>query len=270
MGFIDSSEMFDTYGESLHSIRGFVKDAYQDKGVMFNTGTDLHSKDILFRLSYNDFINDIIPTLSNKDTIVFGIITDPDTNSHIDSDYRAAYDIAKECKQKSSNCILVNIGRDQDIDDKENVFVHKFGINLMEVKNIFPKTSFKEEFCWKLVCNAITTCSCIRKGVVYRNDLINMGVCNYKLYLRTIEMISDITGVDRNNAELALIRGIYQGSPVIEEETQDRIIRATQIKRLIPTAILLAYNPQFNFDQVISLLNENPIIRLTIKKFANK
>jgi len=110
MGFIDASEMFDTYGESLHSIRGFVRDAYDSNGVRFNTGNSLYDKDDLLHLSYSDFIQEIIPKLTEHDTIIFGIITDPDTNPDMDNEYELTKTISKSCKEKKK-LLLINLSR---------------------------------------------------------------------------------------------------------------------------------------------------------------
>lgn len=58
MGAIDASEMFDTYGESLYTIRGFVVPNHSQKdtsGLPYTTLEKLRDQSDLFRISIQVF-----------------------------------------------------------------------------------------------------------------------------------------------------------------------------------------------------------------------
>ena len=48
--------------------------------------------------------------------------------------------------------------------------------------------------------------------------MINLGVCNEKLYERTIGIIVEITGVEKQFAETCLLKSIYQSDTIVESE----------------------------------------------------
>ena len=69
MGFIDASEMPDTYGSPFDQIRGFVEGGWGPGGVENTTG-DISQVSGLHRISYEHFQRDIIPTLQCYDAVV--------------------------------------------------------------------------------------------------------------------------------------------------------------------------------------------------------
>ena len=67
VGFIDASEMPDTYGVPFDAVRAFVCGGWAD---VRNDDGELSSKNPLLRLSLANFEEDIVPTLSSRDTII--------------------------------------------------------------------------------------------------------------------------------------------------------------------------------------------------------
>jgi len=92
-----------------------------------------------------------------------------------------------------------------------------------------------------------------------------MGVSNYKLYLRSIGIISDIAKVDSTIAEQSLLLSIYQGN-ILEEDINTRIERATRTKNVIAISIILSSNPKLSYGEASLILKEQPILRIAIQK----
>eukprot|EP01130_Rhizamoeba_saxonica_P017464 TRINITY_DN8478_c0_g1_i1.p1 TRINITY_DN8478_c0_g1~~TRINITY_DN8478_c0_g1_i1.p1 ORF type:complete len:596 (+),score=89.39 TRINITY_DN8478_c0_g1_i1:77-1864(+) len=272
MGFIDASEMFDTYGMSLHTIRGFVKNAWDyNKGVRFNSGNAIRKSDaedgIFFRISFKDFKNDILPTLSQNDTLIFGIITSI-KNNYITEEYNDYLSFAQDIQCKK---VLVGLGSEKhqifrNVSIKVFDFAYEFEV---EQDDIY--LPLQEEFAWKLICNAITTCACIIKGCVYKNTMLNMGVCNYKLYLRTIEIISNISGCNLEAAENHLLKVIIENDDITDFDLtmNERLEKASHMENVIPQAILIA-TLNCDLEKARSILKIRPIIRNAIEFAINE
>ena len=65
-------------------------------------------------------------------------------------------------------------------------------------------TRMKAGTAQKLILNMFSTAVCIRLGCVYRNFMVNMKVSNDKLKKRAVDMVTEITGLDAEKAELCL------------------------------------------------------------------
>lgn len=66
--FVDSSEMVSTYGSTSDEVRGFVLGGWT---TCQNTDGDLSDKGHLYQISTSDFKVDILPTLTDQDTVIW-------------------------------------------------------------------------------------------------------------------------------------------------------------------------------------------------------
>jgi len=102
---------------------------------------------------------------------------------------------------------------------KKNVHFNKFK-QVLEIVHPNYQNNFPIEISCKLLFNVITTCSCIQKGRVYGNTMINLGVSNNKLFFRSINVIQQLMGVSEPVARESLLKSIYDVDVVtIEIET---------------------------------------------------
>lgn len=102
MAFIDASEMPDTYGSPFDQIRGFVEGGWGSRGVG-NASGDISHVSSLHRISYDHFYTDIMPTLSEKDTVV--------VVAHADTLTKNTLSLAEEVQHKSPVILLGAVNR---------------------------------------------------------------------------------------------------------------------------------------------------------------
>jgi N-acetylmuramic acid 6-phosphate (MurNAc-6-P) etherase len=164
--------MFDTYGEDHFTVRGFVERGWE---TMKNADGDLSKEGPLFNLSWDDFQ---VEKLNDKDTVIFPIILLGIENLNFQS---ALFSIAIAAKKKLAKTALIVIGtfnKVQLIEESQKIseFFNEILVVDLPRSFILKNTSCLAEFAAKLVFNAITTGACVRKGRVYRNTMINLGV----------------------------------------------------------------------------------------------
>jgi len=112
------------------------------------------------------------------------------------------------------------------------------------------------------------------KGTVYENYMINLGVSNYKLYLRTIGIISTVARVSSDIAESSLLRTIFYETPyqsfsldhMKNVPVKETLILATSKERVVPTAILLSTGLFATVQDVLNALKKEPILRNIIRE----
>ncbi|MCL2006626.1 MAG: N-acetylmuramic acid 6-phosphate etherase [Treponema sp.] len=79
---------------------------------------------------------------------------------------------------------------------------HKLYVNVgPEV--VTGSTRMKSGTAQKLVLNMLTTASMVRIGKVYKNLMVDLKPVNHKLILRSIRLISEVTGCSKEQAEEA-------------------------------------------------------------------
>ncbi len=66
--------MFDTYGEDYFSVRGFIEGGWE---TMANSDGNLSQEGPLFHLSAQDFEAEVLPSLTDRDTVIFPFIVHP-------------------------------------------------------------------------------------------------------------------------------------------------------------------------------------------------
>lgn len=163
--------MFDTYGEDYFTVRGFVEGGWSTLDV---TSGDLSNEGALFQLSTEDFRRDVLPTLTNKDTVIVSfIITSSDQFPAVG---HPLVQLAEMSKKKGASTSLILIG---ETGRKKFAIPECFDLTLTsELPNpyLLPNVPLLHEFAAKLIFNNITTGSCIAKGRVFNNRMINLNV----------------------------------------------------------------------------------------------
>ena len=78
-------------------------------------------------------------------------------------------------------------------------------------------TRMKAATAQKIVLNMLSTCSMVKTGKVYQNFMINLKPSNKKLRSRMINIVSELTGLDRAMAEKKLEEHAWEIKNVLEE-----------------------------------------------------
>jgi N-acetylmuramic acid 6-phosphate (MurNAc-6-P) etherase len=121
--------------------------------------------------------------------------------------------------------------------------------------------------------NAVTTGAHILDGKIYQNRMIDLNISNTKLFYRTIEILKDIVGVDKDTAFMSILKSIYRTDELTEEQIKAPISQhvnaGTWKKKNVPRALLIATG-KFNFEQAEKALAKEPVVRAIIEKIAKE
>jgi hypothetical protein len=144
---------------------------------MDNAEKDLSSVGPLFHLSVDDFEKEVLPTLTDRDTLIFPFILDESITGYTapSQDHRF-FTLAKKSRDEHhSKTAVVFIGQFKEVEVPKDTFDAVVSVHLPVTCHISGR-SLLSEFAAKLVFNAITTSACIQNGRVFGNTMINLGV----------------------------------------------------------------------------------------------
>jgi N-acetylmuramic acid 6-phosphate (MurNAc-6-P) etherase len=92
------------------------------------------------------------------------------------------------------------------------------------------------ELCLKLVLNATTMGAHVRKGMIYRNRMINLMLTNAKLFHRAVGIVADTCGAPAEVATRSVLRAIYHSDDVFAPGGGYVSVAHLQLGALAPTA----------------------------------
>lgn len=203
---IDASECQPTYNARFEDVRAFLCGGYQ---TLRNVQGDLTAHHKHFRLSWRNFLEDIVPILSDVDTIVVvdGCYTSPDTKAAME-DEALLPEILHQCKTRSASIMAVVIGKIEDKAISHHAYNQQGIANLsnsismspvdellaseLEQNDLFDFTlhiplqlttldtvplPVYAEFGMKLALNALSTGAFVMAGKVMTNRMIDLQVC---------------------------------------------------------------------------------------------
>uniref|UniRef100_A0A8C7F0F4 SIS domain-containing protein n=1 Tax=Oncorhynchus kisutch TaxID=8019 RepID=A0A8C7F0F4_ONCKI len=179
VGLIDASECIPTFGADYEDIRGFISGGYQD---MDNIEGDLTSLGSQFCIAHEDFVSLVLPTLSDRDTVLL-LYTCHDDVGDVEK-------MVHRVREKTSNLHSLYHGLEGD--------------------------TAQWELSSKLVLNAVSTGSHVLKGKIYRNHMVDLQVTNSKLYHRAIHILQVRTHARTHEA---LLKAIYHVEQLPEDIT---------------------------------------------------
>ena len=101
--------------------------------------------------------------------------------------------------------------------------------------------------------------------------MVDLKISNNKLFYRTVGIISDLIGVEEEEATVALLKAVYETDDLSKDQLdgaiQDHIEASKKVDKVVPKALLLA-TKRFDYKQATESLKENPIVRNAISEFA--
>ncbi|XP_031685111.1 glucokinase regulatory protein isoform X3 [Oncorhynchus kisutch] len=228
VGLIDASECIPTFGADYEDIRGFISGGYQD---MDNIEGDLTSLGSQFCIAHEDFVSLVLPTLSDRDTVLL-LYTCHDDVGDVEK-------MVHRVREKTSNLHSLYHGLEGD-------------------------TAVQWELSSKLVLNAVSTGSHVLKGKIYRNHMVDLQVTNSKLYHRAIHILQKLSGVSLTQCEEALLKAIYHVEQLPEDITSAGVtthtLTASRRNRVVPLA-LVCLLIGCSLSEAESRLESHPVVR---------
>lgn len=239
MGFIDASEMPDTYGTPHTEVRAFVDGGWQTMG---NAAGDLTEKHELFHISLDHFECEFLCSLTSNDTVI------AITRGGQDGSWgKAISELLSQCEEFGAATGVVRVYSQGSVAPRKSST--KFDCEcdvVLPSLDLFPGSddTMLASLATKWVLNAVTTGANVQNGMVLQNRMINLTVANNKLYHRSVGIVATFTGVDLEEAEKALVKAIYRKDDIEEEWNSNAplsqlITVATERERVIPLAIAL-------------------------------
>ncbi|TSO25137.1 Glucokinase regulatory protein [Bagarius yarrelli] len=193
----------------FEDIRGFVGNGFSE---MNNTEGDLSSLGPHFIIDHKDFVDTILPNLSDHDTVIFLYSENDNLNDVLL--------LAKNVRQHTSNLHAIK---------------HEL-IGLGDPKQYW-------ELSTKLCLNVISTGAHILIGKVYMNYMIDLRVTNSKLYRRAIHILQRFTGSTEAQCETALLRALYDVEELTDEMVLNDVTQHTLVAKeranVVPIALVM-------------------------------
>ncbi|MCJ8736753.1 hypothetical protein PDJAM_G00016030 [Pangasius djambal] len=222
IGIIDASECIPTFGAGFEDIRGFVSNGFSE---MNNKEGDLSSLGPHFIVDHKDFVDSILPNLSDNDTVIFLYSENDDLNE--------VSVLANNVRQHTSN--LHAIAHElKGLSDPERtrsqfmtVLTIRWPSSLYKHSPVLMKQYWELSTKWCL--NAISTGAHVLIGKVYMNYMIDLRVTNSKLYRRAIHILQRFTGSTQAQCETALLRAIYDVEELSDEMSSTDVTQHTLV-----------------------------------------
>lgn len=257
LGAVDASECPPTFGASFEDVRGYLPGGWKE---LLDRDEDLYSAGKEYHISIDDFVKEKLPQITRDDLVII---------------------IGKE----------ETINQQEDILERIKAMEAKLGAILINpIYNIFPgfdavvrlrldnagltiSDEFLAHFATKLVLNTVTTGAHILAGKVYQNRMIDLNISNTKLWFRTLGIIEDIMGVDRETAVESVLKSIYKTDSPTEEQRNapisEHINAGTWKEKIVPRAMLMSTG-KFNYAEAGEALKKEPIVRAIIERITGE
>jgi N-acetylmuramic acid 6-phosphate (MurNAc-6-P) etherase len=251
LGLIDASECPPTYGASFEDVRGFVNEGWTSLvGYM----PDFVSRGTHYQFSFDDFRAQKLDSLSSHDLVVF--LGDFEKRAGLMKEVAAkgaqtASIMWHEPDQSPPTCDSLAISLPIPHDDLLGWGPTQLGV--------------------KLVINALTTGAHIIAGKVYSNRMVDLGISNNKLFFRTVGIISDLIGVNEEQATDALLKSIFETDTLTDSHREAAISacieRARSVNKVVPKALLLATG-RVTLAEATAALQRDPIVRTALGHYV--
>lgn len=256
LGLIDASECPPTYGARFEDVRGYLENGWEG---LLGPGSDYSEQGPHYRVSLEDFRNDALPTLNKKDLVVF-------LGSFDGRDDLVEASHGQEAQ--TASIFIPQTGTPPAVWNEIAIAPPLTSITF-EVEGEPTLFAGPPQLAIKLILNAITTGGYILNGKVFGNRMIDLRISNNKLYYRAIGIISDLMGVDEDEARNALFKSIYQTDTITDAmkdaAVRDHIEASKSVAKLVPTALLLATG-KYYLKQATDALASEPVVRNIISE----
>ncbi|XP_015245045.1 PREDICTED: glucokinase regulatory protein [Cyprinodon variegatus] len=262
LGLIDASECKPTFGADYEDIRGFVSGGYKELG---NKEGDLNLMGCEFGITHDDFLNSVLPCLTDKDMVLL-------LYSHSD-DVDGVARLARRVREKTSNIHSVYHHADGDTTEQQDEINKQCSSTLdftwPQETTVFISLQHMWELSTKLLLNAVSTGAHIFKGKVYQNYMIDLQVTNSKLYHRATRLLQTLSGRSESQCEEALLKAIYQVDKLTEDMMTCHLKTHTDAagkgEKVVPLALVCLLTG-CSVKEAKSLLERKAIIREAVEE----
>ncbi|KAM7375172.1 hypothetical protein PAMA_014317 [Pampus argenteus] len=262
LGLIDASECDPTFGAAYEDIRGFVNGGYRE---LNNNDGPLTSLGPEFCIAHEDFLHQVLPSLSDRDTVLL-IYTHSDDVSEV-------VRMARRVREKTSNLhALYHQDGDGDTAAALQGSINELCLSILKITWPSPASGSSLHMQWelstKLVLNALSTGAHILKGKIYQNYMIDVQVTNSKLYRRATCLLQKLSGCSESQCEEALLKSIYRVDELAAGITSSDMTAHTRTARnttkVVPLALVCLLTG-CSLMEAESHLEQQPIVREAVE-----
>lgn len=266
IALIDASECPPTYGADFSDVRGFVPGGWT---TMCNLEGDMSSHGVNYQISDLDFEKNYLPSLSERDLVVFFHAKEQETSRLIS--------LAKKCISQNASINIGFVSWSENLIPQQDILsaitngsgsvskkVCVVPIKLPSLE-LLPGLFSALEISAKWICNAISTGAHILKGKVWSNRMIDLNLSNDKLFRRGITLVSSLLSTSESTSTDAVLKSIHRTDTITKEIRELPISqhyqRACKEKKVIPIAILLASGSCATIAEAELALSKDVVLR---------
>ncbi|XP_061571587.1 glucokinase regulatory protein isoform X2 [Cololabis saira] len=267
VGLIDASECNPTFGADYEDIRGFISGGYEEfdnnEGPLTSLGPE-------FCIAHEDFLHLVLPSLTDKDSVVL-------LYTHSD-DFNEVVKLARRVKEKTSNLHAVYHETDRNdeaaLQQDEIIKLCSSRLHFTWAQGATASESLLRawELSTKLVLNAVSTGAHVLKGKTYQNYMIDVQVTNSKLYRRATRLLQKLSGHPEGRCEEALLKAIYGVDELTEEITFCDINKHTDVaqnrRKVVPLALVCLLTG-YSLKEAETHLEQKPVVREAVEMWLS-
>ena len=179
LGVLDASECPPTFGVNSTMVQGFIA------GGDFALRNAIEGAEDSEELGFNDLIN----SGANHNDIVAAISASGNANYVIS--------VLKTAKSQGIKTIAICCNKNAAMKKYADIFI----CPIVKEEVISGSTRMKSGTAQKMILNMLTTGSMIKIGKTYQNYMIDVKATNTKLKTRAINIVSELTGINKKSAE---------------------------------------------------------------------
>ncbi len=253
LGIVDASECPPTFGAAFGDVRGFLAGGWH---TLLGPRHDLSEAGPWYRISLDNFLAEIAPTLTKRDLVVAlpGGRREPKLAEAL-----------RTARTAGAATAMIHAGGSNRIGLRTDASVCVPDVP----RSLLPGTSVYGEYATKLILNALTTGAHVLTGKVYHNRMVDLRISNNKLWHRSIGIVVDIMGVCPETAKRCLLRSLYgvdRVTPALNNAKPSRHVEAaTNASKVVPRALILAGSGA-TYAQAERLLKREPVVRTAIER----
>ncbi|KAG8430771.1 hypothetical protein GDO86_020028, partial [Hymenochirus boettgeri] len=216
VGISDAVECVPTFQADWQDVRGFISGGYRS---IENRDGDLTSLGPEFAVSHEDFVKNVLPALSDTDTVLFMFTLD-DELSEIEN-------MVTMVKEKTSNIQAIShatAGQYLPNSVKKtipSIISMTWPILFLEYEGVFIQ-KFQRELSTKWILDTVTSGAYVLKGKIYKNFMVDFKISNTKLFLRAVSVLQRLTGQSQQRCTDGLLQSIY-GEQAISEQIKNAL-----------------------------------------------
>nr|Q91754.1 RecName: Full=Glucokinase regulatory protein; Short=GKRP; Short=Glucokinase regulator [Xenopus laevis]CAA56863.1 glucokinase regulator [Xenopus laevis] len=236
VGIMDAVECVPTYQADWRDVRGFITGGYHS---IENKEGDLSSLGPQFSISHEDFVKNVLPSVSETDTVLLIFTLDDDLNQ--------IEKLVALVKEKTSNIqVICHATAGQYLPNSlkktiPSIIGLTWPILFLEYEGAFIQ-KFQRELSTKWILDTVTSGAYTLRGKIFRNFMVDFKINNSKLFHRATSVLQRLTGQSHQRCTEVLLQSIY-GEQTLSEQIRNTTIAghveaAASQDKVLPVAIV--------------------------------